>query len=186
MSPRGPVLGANRTSAYTPTPSSLWRATVRSVHYSLSVLGHHPRGDRAGAGDRVDALGVGTPRTDNGILRTAHSGTPQRSSRRRVCRSASRRESPARRHRDPRLSTNRAVDISRRSGNALDARSGGLLQSDLLSRLLRRNPRVGHQVVVARLALPPGGERHVNASRAVHDPLSCRLDLPSGEMPDLR
>jgi hypothetical protein len=34
--------------------------------------------------------------------------------------------------------------------------------------------------------LPPGGERHVNASRAVHDPLSCRLDLPSGEMPDLR
>ena len=29
---------------------------------------------------------------------------------------------------------------------------------------------------------PPG----VNASRAVHDPLSCRLDLPSGEMLDLR
>ena len=50
----------------------------------------------------------------------------------------------------------------------------------------RRDPRVGHQVVVARLALPPGGERHVNASRAVHDPLSWRLDLPSGEMPDLR
>ena len=28
---------------------------------------------------------------------------------------------------------------------------------------------------------PPG----VNASRAVHDPLSCCLDLPSGEMLDL-
>ena len=26
----------------------------------------------------------------------------------------------------------------------------------------------------------------VNASRAVDDPLSCCLDLPSGEMPDLR
>lgn len=29
---------------------------------------------------------------------------------------------------------------------------------------------------------PPG----VNASRAIHDPLSCRLDLPGGEMLDLR
>ena len=36
------------------------------------------------------------------------------------------------------------------------------------------------------LARPPGGERHINASRAGHDPLSCFLDLPSGEMPDLR
>jgi hypothetical protein len=42
------------------------------------------------------------------------------------------------------------------------------------------------KVVVDRLARPAGGERHVNVSRAVHDPLSCRLDLRSGEMPDLR
>jgi len=47
-------------------------------------------------------------------------------------------------------------------------------------------PRVGDQVVLDRLARPPGGERLVNASRAVHDPLSCCLDLTSGEMPDLR
>ena len=48
-------------------------------------------------------------RSAQGQRDPAHSGTPQRSSRRRVWRSASRRESPARRHRDPRLSTNRAV-----------------------------------------------------------------------------
>ena len=53
-------------------------------------------------------------RSAQGQRDPAHSGTPQRSSRRRVWRSASRRESPARRHRDPRLSTSRGVDISRR------------------------------------------------------------------------
>jgi len=51
---------------------------------------------------------------DSGILRKA--ARHNEVTRRRVCRSASRRESPARRHRDPRLSTNRAVDISRRWG----------------------------------------------------------------------
>ena len=56
-------------------------------------------------------------RSAQGQRDPAHGGTPQRSSRRRVCRSASRRESPARRHRDPRLSTTRAVDISRHVGS---------------------------------------------------------------------
>ena len=49
---------------------------------------------------------------DSGILRKA--ARHNEVTRRRVCRSASRRESPARRPRDPRLSTNHAVDISRR------------------------------------------------------------------------
>jgi len=49
---------------------------------------------------------------DSGILRKA--ARHNEVTRRRVCRRASRRESPARRPRDPRLSTNRAVDISRR------------------------------------------------------------------------
>ena len=48
-------------------------------------------------------------RSPEGQRDPAHSGTPQRSTRRRVWRGASHRESPARRHRDPRLSTNRAV-----------------------------------------------------------------------------
>ena len=48
-------------------------------------------------------------RSPQGQRDPAHSGTPQRSTRRRVWRGASHRESPARRHRDPRLSTNRAV-----------------------------------------------------------------------------
>ena len=47
-------------------------------------------------------------RSPQGQRDPAHSGTPQRSTRRRVWRGASRRESPARRHRDPRLSTHRA------------------------------------------------------------------------------
>jgi hypothetical protein len=40
--------------------------------------------------------------------------------RRRVWRGALRRESPARRHRNPRLSTNRAIDISRETPFATD------------------------------------------------------------------
>jgi hypothetical protein len=46
-----------------------------------------------------------------------------------------------------------------------------------------RNPALAPSM---RCGERPGGERRVNASRAVHDPLSCCLDLSSGERPDLR
>jgi len=94
------------------TPSS-WKQVggreLRSATSVLEITDHCPR-------CVMTTLPQGDlPRTAD----PAHSGTPQRSPRRRLCRGASRRESPARRHRNPRLSTNRAIDISRETPFAL-------------------------------------------------------------------
>jgi hypothetical protein len=75
-------------------------------HVVLAITDHCPRCVM------TTTLPQGDLPKDSGILRKA--ARHHKVTRRRVCRRASRRESPARRPRDPRLSTNRAVDISRR------------------------------------------------------------------------
>jgi hypothetical protein len=88
-----------------------WRASGWGENFGSATTScsRSPTTARAASGPHTSARRSAQRQRD-----PAHSGTPQRSSRRRVWRSGSRRECPARRHRDPRLSTNRAVDISRR------------------------------------------------------------------------
>ena len=77
---------------------------------------------------------------------------------------------------------------ARFAGEAIIAASGELVQKTAAPTRGRRLSAVQGRLAAGASTLqsqpwwPPG----VNASRAVHDPLSCCLDLPSGEMLDLR